>query len=134
MIEMNYTNEVSFEKPLVLDNGQYNGYNYWIISYGCHPCAYVEVPKGHPYYGKCNCDAFDLPIDVHGGITYGDYGLHNIVGQDRFLLGWDYNHYRDYSLYFSAPIDGKRWTTEEMLEDVKSVIQQLCGIKIVGVK
>lgn len=125
MIEMKYTNEISFENPLVLESGQYKGYNFWIISYGSHPCAYVEVGKNHPYYGKCGSDACDLSIDVHGGITYGDYGLHNIVEKDKFLLGWDYNHYCDYSLFNHFQIDGKRWTTEEMLEDVKSVIEQL---------
>ena len=130
MIEMNYIDEMLFDNPLILDSGKHQGYNYWVISYGTHPCAYVELPKGHIYYGKCNGDAFDLPIDVHGGITYGNYGLHNIVEQDKFLLGWDYNHYGDYScmnssMFFDMGDVGKMWSTEEILEDVKKVIEQL---------
>lgn len=127
MIEMEYIDATLFDKPLVLDSGKYKGYNYWIISYGSHPCAYVELPKGHIYYGKCDCDAYDLPIDVHGGITYGNYGLHNTIEQDKFLLGWDYNHFGDYSNMNSVVFcdTGKRWTTEEILEDVKKVIEQL---------
>lgn len=129
MIEMNYTGAILFGEPIVLDNGKYKGYNYWILSYGSHPCGYVEIPKGHPYYGKCDCDAFDLPIDVHGGITYGDYGLHKLVGKDKFLIGWDYNHCYDYSYLNMFETNGKRWTTKEIIEDVKSVIQQLCEVK-----
>lgn len=130
MIEMNYIGTV-LDEPIVLDNGKYKGYNYWILSYGSHPCGYVEIPKNHPYYGKCDCDAFDLPIDVHGGITYGGYGLHTIVDTEKFLLGWDYNHYNDYSCmnHYLFMDNGKMWTTEEMFEDVKSVIQQLCEVK-----
>ena len=125
MIEMEYTERL--KDPLVLEDGQYKGYNFWIISYGTHPCAYVEIPKGHPYYGKCDCEAFDLPIDVHGGITYGDYGLHPIVDTEKFLLGWDYNHYEDYSCknHYLFMDNGKMWTTEEILEEVKYVIKQL---------
>lgn len=32
-----------------------------------HLCGYVALPKSHPYYGK-NYD--DIPIEVHGGLTY----------------------------------------------------------------
>ena len=128
MIEMNYIGTILYGEPIVLDNGKYKGYNYWILSYGSHPCGYVEIPKGHPYYGKCDEDAFDLPIGVHGGITYGDYGLHEIVGKDKFLIGWDYNHCHDYSgmnHHLFMDNSGKMWTTEEILEEVKYVIKQL---------
>lgn len=33
-----------------------------------HRCGYVGVPKGHIAYDK---DYDELPIDVHGGLTYG---------------------------------------------------------------
>ncbi|MBR3490217.1 MAG: hypothetical protein IKH36_01880 [Bacilli bacterium] len=111
----------------VLENGLYNGYKFWIISYGSHPCAYVELENTHPYYGKCNCDAYDLDIEVHGGITYGDYGLGSTISDKHFIFGWDYNHYNDYNYndekYGLA--SGKKWTTEEIFEDVKNVINQL---------
>lgn len=110
----------------ILDSGEYNGYKYYIVSLGTHPCAYVEVPEGHICYGKCDNDAYDLDIDVHGGITFGNFGLKGV--SDKFLLGWDYSHYDDYyfpMLPFLNGYEGKRWTTEEMLEDVKSVINRL---------
>ena len=65
----------------ILDNGIYNGYQYWIVSYGSHPCAYVELPKDHKYYGK---DYVDIPIDCHGGITYS--GNHEKIS-NGFLIG-----------------------------------------------
>lgn len=30
-------------------------------------CGYVGVPPGHPWHGK---NYYDLPVDVHGGLTY----------------------------------------------------------------
>lgn len=68
----------------ILDSGEYNGYKYYIVSLGTHPCAYVEVPEGHICYGKCDEDAYDLDIDVHGGITFGDFGLKGV--SDKFYL------------------------------------------------
>lgn len=120
------------EDRKVLANDQYNGYEFWIISYGTHPCAYVELNKEHPYYGKCGNDAFNLDINVHGGITYGNYGLGYTISKEHFILGWDYNHCTDYN-YESEKYglsSGKKWTTEEIFEDVKKVIKQLKEVEI----
>ena len=113
----------------ILDNGIYNGYQYWIVSYGSHPCAYVELPKDHKYYGK---DYVDIPIDCHGGITYS--GIHEKFS-NGFLIGWDYGHCDDYLYYNPTKFlgsdiqsfldSGKKWTTEEIFEEVKQVIDQL---------
>lgn len=43
-------------------------------------------------------------------------------------IGWDYSHAGDYSSYYENDIyfqDEKKWTTEEIYEEVKSVIEQL---------
>lgn len=129
MLKMEYT--LKIKDRLILHEGNIDGYNFWIISYGSHPCAYVELPQTHPYYGKCDCDAYDLDINVHGGITFGNYGLGSIISQDKFLLGWDYNHYNDYNcrdeLYRLA--SGKKWTTEEIYKDVQNVIKQLKSLE-----
>ena len=108
----------------ILSEGEYCGYHVVIVSYGTHPCAYVEIPKNHPYYGKYYGD---LDIDVHGGLTFGSH-LSHVLGErglNGFYIGWDYAHAGDYyeGLPFS-PHD-KKWTTEEIFEDVKSVIHQL---------
>ena len=129
MKEMIYKNQKDRE---ILEQGNYLGYNFWIISYGSHPCAYVELQKEHPYYGRCDCDTCDLDIDVHGGITFRNYGLGNTISRDKYLLGWDYNHYNDYN-YIDGQngwTSGKKWTTEEIFDDVKSVIKQLKEVEV----
>lgn len=130
MKEMIYT--ARLKERVVLKIGKYKGYNYWITSLGSHPCAYVELPKTHPYYGKCDCEAYDLPIDVHGGITYGEFGLGGTIDNEKFLLGWDYAHYNDY-MECSIPLDymdyAKKWTVEEIFKDVKDVINQLIAVE-----
>lgn len=107
-----------------LDEGTYDGRKYVIVSYGDHPCAYVKVPKNTKYDH----------ILVHGGITF--YGKLRQVYGDRagYYIGWDYAHDGDFLGCMLAMQDAhmmpwftelKRWTTEEILEDVKSVIAQL---------
>lgn len=121
MLEMEYQKE---RTCIILDKGTYNGFNYAIVSYGTHPCCYVFLPKGHKYYGK-NYD--DIDIDCHGGLTFSsDDLMFNPVSNDNWVIGWDYAHFKDYtSLLGVVYPDAKKWTTEEMLEEVKKVIGQL---------
>ena len=118
----------------VIEEGTIDGYNWMIVSYSSHPCAYVQLQKDHPYY-KENYEFME--IDVHGGITYGQDGFHpNFPGidpRDGFWIGWDYNHCFDFNaLAHPVPREyEKMWTTEEIFEDVKSVIEQLKEIKLV---
>lgn len=107
----------------ILAEGEYEGFHYAIISYGSHPCAYVEIPSSHPDYKK---KYDDIDIEVHGCLTFGDNLDHVIPNDNRYWIGWDYAHVGDYScLPFGLSIEGKRWTTKEIFEDVKSVIKQL---------
>lgn len=139
MLEMNYTND---RYTKVLDKGNYKGFDYAIISYGTHPCCYVFLPRGHKYYGK----SYDeINIDCHGGLTYAEDDLSsNPIVTDKWVIGWDYHHCDDYSgLYkteylkllnsgkelmdsFAKMNEGvKKWTTQELLQEVKEVIEQL---------
>lgn len=121
MKEMIYKNKAEKE---ILDNGKYKDYDYVIMSYGYHPCAYVRLPVDEAI--KKDLDEWD--IDVHGGITYADwrdfgFGL-------NFYIGWDYAHIGDYSgvclIDPALDVSGdKKWKTEEIFEDVKSVIEQV---------
>ena len=118
----------------MLDEGVYKGFHYTIVSYGTHPCAYVEIPEKHDLYNVSDEDKL-IDIDCHGGITYvsatGIIKPSNKNHRDGHWIGWDYGHYMDYvySPYNFAPlddkIDDKKWTTKEILEDVKNVIEQL---------
>ena len=74
-----------------------------------HLCGYVGVAKGHPYYQMDEVAAYDLPLDVHFGITFArmcmEEGGENDStvchvdpdDDDRFWLGFDMAHYQDVS-------------------------------------
>lgn len=94
-----------------LYKGTHDGYDFEIISFGYHPCAYVTLPKDHKYTDE---DYDEIDIDVHGGLTY------KILN----TIGWDYGHCYDYSPLYEQCTD-KKWTTEEIFEEVKDVIRQL---------
>lgn len=105
----------------VLHQGEYLGYKFFIVSYGTHPCAYVENKKGYKDY---DCDEL-LDVKVHYGFTF--------CGEKCGVncIGWDYTHAGDYSSYYENDEyfqDEKKWTTQEIYEEVKNVIEQLIKI------
>lgn len=129
--EMIYQKE---QKRELLGYGTYKGYKFYILSLGTHPVAYVEIPKTHPLYDRhfIDWDYYDN-IGVHGGITYTENHLYLPNGMLKgWFIGWDYNHCNDYNellrnhfKLFDSDNFNKKWTTKEVYEDVKSVINQL---------
>ena len=61
---MEYGATVS-HKPILLANGFYKSIEYFILTLGSHPTAYVKIPHGNKYWGS-NGDE----ILTHCGITY----------------------------------------------------------------
>jgi hypothetical protein len=60
-------------------------------------CGYVGVPPEHPLYEKSDSEA---DLDVHGGVTYADYGSANVqIGfgaeDQTWWIGFDTAHFRD---------------------------------------
>ena len=120
-----------------LAHGVYNGFQYWILNLGSHPTAYVEIPKDHVYFGK---QFDDIPVYCHYGLTYSrdyltfhEYSLkYKCLVKTRitntWVIGWDYAHSGDYYASVVGSMDGKKWTTREIFEEVKSVINQLKDI------
>ena len=123
--------------PVVLDSGEYNGYNYYVLNLGTHPCGYVEIPHDSKYF---NVDYNNIPVECHGGLTYGRGFLHTVAGIDdnRYFIGWDYAHYCDYVGYHSmfgvdeAPFGDRRYTTEDVVRECKNVIEQLIKLEQEG--
>lgn len=99
----------------ILDQGEYKGRKYFIISYGTYPCAYIENKENY----TCN----DLKnLNVHGGISFEG------SKENTNVIGWDYGHCCDF--VSDAPnLGGKQWTTREIKEEVFSVIDQLENMK-----
>ena len=126
----------------ILDQGNYEGYDYIICSLDYrYPVAYVRIPEDSPFF---KCEDKDLIDDYfvkytdelpcHGGITFTDeypYCLYNNHGmlkgttdlQPGWYIGWDYSHCNDFHPFIWE--DGKKWTTEEVLEEVHNVIKAL---------
>ena len=113
----------------LLYKDNYKGYNYYILNLGTHPTAYIEIPKGHLLYAK---NYNEIDIDVHGGLTYSDNHL-QILENGNWFIGWDYAHFYDYMPLYDEIIDEsgiklKKWTTEEIIEECKDVIEQIIRI------
>jgi len=72
---------------------------------------------------------------VHGGLTFGKVGDGNRFEKGYYWIGWDYAHAGDFSGYNlllelkesldSHELHNKKWTTEELIEEVKKAIEQL---------
>ena len=130
MKEMVYSPEMRQKE--ILFKGEYKEHKFCILNLGWHPTAYVECKINNiQYYGDDRLD----DISVHGGFTYFD-GVNWDDKEDKCVyLGWDYGHCYDYSgldlkypdLYNDIP--RKKWTTSEIFEEVKSVIEQLIPLE-----
>lgn len=119
MKEMVYKPERCDAELLACDT--YKGFDYYVVSRGTHPCAYVDIKN---YSKAINVD----DIDCHGGITYFESTL-DAADHDGWFIGWDYAHCFDYfGCYRDAPNTKmyRRWATAEMVAECKRVIDQIC--------
>ena len=110
--------------PERIAEGEYNGLTYYVLNMGTHPCAYVDVTNTN-LHGK---GYDDIDIECHYGLTYASNRLAT-VEKIGWFIGWDYAHYGDFAGYELAmptlSTHGKMWTTEEMVGECKSVIDQI---------
>lgn len=127
MKQMQYLNDNKME---ILYSGIYKGRYFCIVNIcGHHPCAYIEVKESF-------IDIEDTS-PAHYGFTYADTLSHlkkkvNELTEldsehlDNFFLGWDYAHWGDYTptRFLKEDLDNeKKWTTEEIFENVVEVIE-----------
>lgn len=134
---MVYINE--FKRELLF-NDIYKNFHFYIISMGTHPCAYVEIPDKYLKEFEKKDLTLSEELLVHGGISYKENYLHLSGGttmRGNLFIGWDYAHAGDYMALpscirdrFDDSIFGntKIWTTEEIIEHCKDVIDQLYKI------
>ena len=119
------------KKLEVLATGYFFGLLYYILNLGTHPTAYIKIPESSKLF-KDKKDMHEINIDVHGGITYAREYLYisNNKKIDGYFIGWDYAHYGDYVGYEEMlPLElrtgGKKWTTQEILKEVKEACYQI---------
>lgn len=101
----------------ILHSGEFDGYQFYIVSYGTHPCAYVkaEIPLSVKDRIECN-----------GGITFDGSAFKEFKVKGNYI-GWDYAHCWDFAGY-APEMGGEIHTTEGIFWDVKKVISQLIDI------
>jgi len=86
--------------------------------------AYFGVPITHPLAGH----SYDnIPVDVHGGLTFSHEGDDKYLPSGFWWYGADYAHSGDYCFYdieYNLDHKGgdKAWTPEEVKEDIWSAI------------
>lgn len=126
----------TFIKPMIYDKnrsesaeqiagGTYKNFDYYVLNLKTHPTAYVDVtnsPLNGVFYD-------DIDIACHGGLTYSEPTL-KTVDKKGWFIGWDYAHYGDYMDYGDVLFNNmfqykKKWTTEEIVEECKNVIDQI---------
>lgn len=106
----------------------------WIIIMsmgGRNFCVYVGIPVDHPL--ACH-DYENLPIDCHGGLTYGGAGDGEYRPEGHYWYGWDYGHYGDYTWWGHESHRGnqfneKDWTLGEVKNDIWSAIYDFGKLK-----
>lgn len=129
--EMEYSTHL--RKPVTLARGKYAGYPFIVINRGTHPTAYICLPDMHPLTGMTTGKIALLDVlDVHGGVTYAEPSVSGSTIKDRWWIGWDYAHLSqgDYmdgidEVLLTRLGAGHKWTTDEILQHVKSAIAQL---------
>lgn len=128
---INFQTEFEYKRPEeptherhFVAGGQAYGFDYYVVNQGgSHPCAYVVLHKGH-VFNRVPYD--DIPIDCHGGLTYGSDRLQGVkINDGEYVIGWDYAHWGDYISAYGTPTDQKKWTTSEIVNEVTEVCRQL---------
>lgn len=109
---------------------------------GSHPCCYVNLPGDHPWVGLLDSDDayYNVPVECHGGITFNnDYlDVECHLNENKTMkivdkvipgnwIGWDYAHFEDFTWYPGREPHKfeKVWTTAELIEECKKVIDQV---------
>lgn len=100
----------------LLDHGIYKDHEYFVISMGTHPCAYVKLNGENPKIAE--------NVPCHGGVTYNrNYLMIPNEGKlDGNFIGWDYAHLND---RWGDEFCGYEYTTGEMVVECKGVIDEL---------
>lgn len=68
--EMVYTKN-RYDEPIVLAHGNYHGRDFYIVSFGTFPCAYIDI-SNLLNMTREEQKYIENAVDCHGGITYSD--------------------------------------------------------------
>lgn len=100
--------------------GEHEGRSFRIYNTMGFPTAYVKLTEEEAA-NRASCT--DLDIEVHGGLTYFGKPAWECY-KSSIWIGWDYAHAGDY-LPLLRGFGNKKYTTDLVLQDIESVIEQL---------
>jgi hypothetical protein len=98
---------------------------------GMHRCGYVRVPPTHSQFGK---EYDDVPVDVHGGLTFAAEEPCEHEDGKGFWFGFDCAHYGDAMCDRDSQSElsemkfinqGHFWTMEEVAAECNQLAEQL---------
>jgi len=78
--------------------------------------GYVRIVEGHPFYGM---DYMDIPVNVHGGLTFGNHIMDNDKWPDGYWVGFDTAHYGDNS---------DTWTIDAVSDETIHLFNEIYGL------
>jgi len=78
--------------------------------------GYVRIVEGHPFY---DMNYMDIPVNVHGGLTFGDNIMDSNHFPDGYWVGFDTAHYGD---------DSDLWTIEAVSDETIHLFNEIYGL------
>jgi len=84
--------------------------------------GYVAIPPTHPAY-KMDYDTLMYDLNVHGGITFCEFGDGDLIPEDWWVYGFDTAHLDD---------DLETWPKEAVEAETKRLFCQLLDIELGG--
>lgn len=78
--------------------------------------GYVRISEGHPFYGM---NYMDIPVSVHGGITFGDHIMDDSRWPDGYWIGFDTAHYGD---------NQEKCTMDYVMDETIDLFNQIYGL------
>lgn len=119
-------NELQVRAKL-LAHGTYKGLDFYVVSRGTHPCAYINAAETD-LVGKDTDELDDTGIDCHGGFTFANNAL-SVSDGEGWYIGWDYAHAGDFTGWHWYRLMGNEdcqmWTTVEIIAECIGVIDQI---------
>lgn len=122
-LEKKLMNDVNFYNGEYFEyHGTHDGVDYWIVSNGYHPLAYVQ-------HDQIRYNMIYHDYECHGGITF--RGKKEFAKSSEYVIGWDYMHLGldDYSTHYEDwdELDLsklKRWTFSEVEKEIFDFIDK----------
>lgn len=115
------------QKNIIIGSGVYKGYKWVILSYYTHPAAYIVLNENDKYY---EVPWTRIGLNVHGGVKYSQWGLHDLISKDEWVIGWHYGHppsaFKDYSIFTG---EGNKMSSIDVYMDILKAIDEITGAR-----